>query len=109
VSKGDLIVDIDLATLELGVQVNVPDAGDGAGAVGPGAARHDVDPTGHGRRNEMQIDAIALLGRYEAAVAVQPQRTAAGEGIQAAQVRDRRTGKKFAWSACQLKCSTAVR
>ena len=70
-------------------------ARDGARAVGGGgAARHDVDAVDQDRRDEVQVDAVALVRRHEAPAVHQVQRAAAEERIQAAQVGDRGAGEE---------------
>ena len=93
--RGLAEVHIQLAALELASQEHVVHAGDGARAVsGRSTAGHNVHALDEHRRNEVEIDAITLVGGDEAAAIDQVQRAAAKEWVQTTQVGDGRTGEK---------------
>ena len=88
-------VRFDLAAVELLRQKDVVDARDGTRAVGRrGTAGHDIQAFNEDGRNEVEVNAITLVRRHEAATVHQRQRAAAEEGVQAAQVGDGRTGEE---------------
>ncbi len=81
---GGPIVRVDLQAVETLVEQDVDHTRDGIGAVNRGrSARHHLHLIDQDRWNEVQIDALALVGRYEALGIDEGQRTRAKVGIEA--------------------------
>ena len=93
--RGLAEVHIQLAALELASQEHVVHARDGARTVGGRCtAGHHVHALDEHRRDEVEIDAVTLVGGDEATAVNEVQGTAAEEGVQTTQIGDGRTGEK---------------
>ena len=87
---GRAVVALELEAREVLVEHDVDDARDGVGAVRRrSTARHRLHAVDDHRRNEVQIDAAALVRRYVTHRIDERQRARAEVRVQAAQVRHR--------------------
>jgi len=83
VAVGDAVLGVDFDAVEVLLQAEVDDAGDGVRTVGGGfTAGHDFDALNQARRNGVQVDRAVRVGRRDTAAIHQDQGAVGAEAAQ---------------------------